>query len=124
MMARIMGLYATLRSTTAGGAMIRLLTFTTASTGGSGTTPQKRNNNSRAADTTAFTGPTISVTGRQQRLAVGAAQTGGNGGWVALEVDHALAMTPNGGAGGNCDVSSIAASTSVALEPTVEFQEN
>jgi hypothetical protein len=123
---RIMGVYGACRSGTAGGAQLRVKTFTTPGSGGTSTTPSKRNGNSPAAssiwanDATALTAGTTAVT----RLTIGLAQTGGMGGWVALEVDHALALLTGSGASGNMEIYSISNAASIAIDITTEFQEN
>lgn len=122
-MARVTALYGSCRFGTAGGATLRLATYGTASTSGSAATPAPRNPNSPAAQTTAFTGPTVGTT-QTIRATVGLAQTGGQGGWVATEVDNAIALKPNGGATGNADMLSLAVGVSVPVDYTLEMQEN
>lgn len=126
MMARFMALYGAARFGTAGGAVLRFVRGGAAGTGGTAQTPAKRNPNSRAADLTAFddTSAITAGTSPVTQLSVGVAQTGGMGGWVALEVDHALALLPNGGANGNMEIASMANSASVVVEITTEHQEN
>ena len=119
---KIVGLYAGCRFGTAGGAQLRVKTFATASTVGAAATPAKRHPSFPAAKTTAFTGPTAGAT-PTVRITVGAAQTGGTGGWVALEPNAGITLLPGAGANGNADVFSIAASASVPLDFTVEFSE-
>lgn len=120
--AKIVGLYGACRFGTAGGAQLRLKTFGTASSAGSGQTPAKRHPSFPAAGTTAFTGPTAGST-PTVRITVGAAQTGGTGGWVGLEPMAAVSLLANGGANGNGDVFSIANAASVAIDFTVELSE-
>lgn len=120
--AKLVGLYGAARFGTAGGAQLRVKTFATASTVGSAKTPAERHPNGPAASLTAFTGPTAGAT-PVVRLTVGLAQTGGTGGWVALEPSAAITLLANGGANGNADVFSIAASASVPLDFTVEHSE-
>lgn len=126
MVARIMGLYGAARFGTAGGAVMYLIRPGTIGSGGTANTPAKRNPNARAADTTWFDDATTITAGATpiQQLSVGVAQTGGQGGWVALEVDHAPAMLPNAGASGQLEVASKASSVSVTFDATIEFQEN
>jgi hypothetical protein len=119
---KIVGIYGAARFGTAGGAQLRVKTWSTASTVGSSKTPGKRHPSFPAASLTAFTGPTSGTT-PTVRLTVGLAQTGGTGGWVALEPAAALTLLPNGGANGNADVFSIAASASVPVDFTVEHSE-
>lgn len=123
--ASLRGLYGTARSGTAGGASLRVKTAGTAGTGGTSQTPAKRESGQPAAglvvtnDATTITpGMTLTV-----RLAVGLAQTGGNGGWVALEPAAALSLMPNAGANGNMEIYSIAVGTSVPIDVTMEHAE-
>jgi len=120
--ARIMALYGAARFGTAGGAQLRVKTFGTASTAGSAVTPAPRNPRAPAAQSTAFSGPTAGST-PVIRMTVGVAQTGGTGGWMALEPDHAIALLSGGGANGNGDVFTIANAASVVLDYTVEINE-
>src|SRR5262245_13242872 len=120
--AKVVGLYGACRFGTAGGAQIRLKPFGTASTAGSGVTPAKRHPSFPAASLTAFSGPTAGAT-PTVRLTVGLAQTGGTGGWVAIEPGAAISLLANGGANGNLDVYSIANGASVPIDFTVEHSE-
>jgi hypothetical protein len=120
--AKLVGLYGASRFGTAGGAQLRVKTFGTASTVGSAATPAKRHPSSPAASLTAFTGPTAGAT-PTVRLTVGLAQTGGTGGWVALEPMAAISLLANAGANGNADVFSICNAASVPLDFTVEHSE-
>lgn len=126
MVARIMGIYGAARFGTAGGAQIRVTRAGTIGSGGTAQTPAKRNPNSRAADTTWFNDATAITPGATPvvQQVVGVAQTGGMGGWVALEVDHAFALLPNGTANGNLELGSMANASSVTFGLTAEFQEN
>jgi hypothetical protein len=57
-------------------------------------------------------------------LKVGFAQTGGQGGWVALEPDHAITLL--GGTAGtntNLEIGSLAVGTSQLVDITNEFNE-
>ncbi len=119
---KIVGCYGTARFGTAGGAQLRIKTFATPSTVGTAQTPAKRHPDNPVAATTAFTAPTVGLT-PIVRLTVGVAQTGGMGGWVALDQDHALTLKSGGGANGNGDVFSIANAASVTFDNTVEFFE-
>lgn len=118
----ICGIYAAARFGTAGGAQIRVKTFGTASSSGSSITPQPRNPNSEAANTTGYTAPTAGSS-PATRLTVGMAQTGGMGGWVALEPSHAFALLANGGAKGNADFFSICNAATVLFDLSVEINE-
>lgn len=120
--AKIVGLYAGARFGTAGGAQMRIKTFATPSTVGSTQTPAKRHPSFPAAKVTAFTGPTAGAT-PTVRLTVGVAQTGGTGGWVALEPMAAVTLLQGAGANGNADLFSIAASASVPIDYTLEVSE-
>lgn len=126
MMARIMGLFVNARFGTAGGGLLALIRGGAAGSGGTANTPNKKNPNARAADTTWFDDATAITAGTTplEQLTVGFAQTGGQGGWVALEVDDAPVMLPNGGANGNLEVASFTPTASVTFDATVDFQEN
>lgn len=122
---RIAGLYGAARFGTAGGAQLILVRPGVIGTGGTAQTPTKRNPNFPAPvtswfdDTTAITAGTSPIT----HLTVGVAQTGGMGGWVMLEPDHAPHFQPGGGANGNCEVATLANAASVVLAATIETQE-
>lgn len=125
-MARIFGLSGACRFGTAGGAVLRLIRAGAAGSGGTSQTPAEANPDTPAADTTVFNDATAITPGTSPvtQLTVGVAQTGGHGGWVALETDMAKAMKPNGGANGNIEIGSLANAASVTMEATVDFQEN
>jgi len=125
-MFRLMGLYGACQSGTAGGARVRLKTAGVAGSLGTAQIPAKRNADSPAADTTWFNDASALTAGTTltTRLTVGMAQTGGMGGWVALEMDHALSLKPNGGPNGNAEIYTIANGASIAADLTAEFQEN
>ena len=120
--ASVMGLYMACRMASAGGAEMRLKTAATAGTAGTGVTPAKRHPNAPAASTTAFTAHTAGGT-LTTRLVIGAAATGGLGGWVALNDDHGFTLLPNAGANGNCELTNISALASTLIEWTLEFLE-
>lgn len=125
-MARIMGLYGAARFGTAGGAVLYGIRPGAAGTGGTANVPAKRNPDNPVADITAFDDATVITPGATpiQQLSVGVAQTGGQGGWVFLETDHAPALKPNGGANGTFEIASKANAASVLFDPLVELQEN
>ena len=113
-------------STTAGSGFMSVAAYAQGTTaGGTSYTPGKQNPAFAAAatlpatDATAFTSyPTVT------RLdAIGFAQTGGRGGWVALERDNGWTLNPNGGANGNLDLDSFTATASQALEVAGQFLE-
>lgn len=123
--AKVVGLYGNAREGTAGGADLSLVRPGAAGTGGTAQTPAKRNPDSPVAATTAFDDTTAITAGTSpvDHVSVGVAQTGGMGGWVALEADHALLLKPNGGANGNAEVSSRADAVSQKIRATIEFSE-
>lgn len=124
--ARIMGLFAAARFGTAGGASLLLIRPGTIGSGGTANTPaSKKGTINRAADTTAFDDATAITPGATpiQQMAVGFAQTGGMGGWVALETDDGFAMMPNAGANGQLEVGSKANTASVTFDPSINLQE-
>lgn len=119
----IVGLYgAAYNQTSVGGIVLRARRWTTPSTSGSSFTPAKRNTQSPAASTGVVTGPTAGSTATNL-LSIGLAQTGGMGGWQALEPDAAIVLRPNGGANGNVDIISIATAATMTFDYTVEFNE-
>ena len=122
--AQIKGLYAGARSGTAGGGQIRLITASTAmSSCGTGFTPTKRNPSSAVAVTSAATACTCTGATTVVRTSVGVAQTGGMGGWVAIEPDAAVLLLPAAGANGNAEIESFFNASSIAFDLTVEFSE-
>lgn len=122
--AALKGIYAGARSSTAGGGLIKLFTAGTAmSSMGTGYTPTKRNPGFATAITSAATATTCTGATSTLRLSVGFAQTGGMGGWVAIEPDASVLLQPGGGANGNAEFGSIANSASVVADLTIEFSE-
>ena len=122
--AALKGIYAGARSSTAGGGLIKVFTAGTAmSSMGTGYTPTKRNPGQAAAVTSAATATTCTGATSTLRMSVGFAQTGGMGGWVAIEPDAAILLQPGGSAGGNVEFGSIANSASVLADLSVEFSE-
>ena len=123
----ISGLYVSGRGGTAGGATIRLNHNTgTVCSGGTAQTPAPRNLRGSVAaqvavknDATAITLGTTLV----QRVAIGFAQTGGMGGWVATEPTAKVQMMPNGASPIDVEVTSVANGTTLPIELTLEFGE-
>lgn len=121
--AGIRGVYAAARGGTAGGGIMRVITAGTAqSSSGSSFVLNKRNSNFPTATTSAMTATTCSQTATQ-RFAVGFAQTGGMGGWVAIEPDAEVLLQAGGGANGNAEFTTIANAASVTFDYTVELAE-
>jgi hypothetical protein len=123
--AAIKGVYVGTRSGTAGGGQMRLITAGTAlSSMGTGITPNKRNPNTpyAAATTSAASGQTHANT-TNLRASIGTAQTGGMGGWVAIEPDAAILLLAAGGANGNFEAVPFYNAASMAYDITVEFSE-
>ena len=94
----IVGIYANARHATAGGGVIYAVRPGTTGSGGTASTENKKHPDNPTAllawldDTSAITpGATPQV-----QATVGIAQTGGQGGWVALERDMALQMKISG----------------------------
>lgn len=124
--ARIMSIYGAARFGTAGGASLLLIRPGTIGSGGTANVPSsKKGTLYRAADLTAFDDASAITPGATPILqqAVGVAQTGGMGGWVALEVDDAYAMAPNAGANGQMELGSKANSAAVLIDVTMGLQE-
>jgi hypothetical protein len=112
---------------TAGGAQIRLKqnTGTTAS-GGTVQTALPRNMRGDPAaqsiwanDATAITNGTTLL----PRLTFGFAQTGGTGGWVAIEPKDKIQMMPAATNPVDVELTSLATTASVTFDLTVEFSE-
>lgn len=123
--AGIRAVYGTCRFGTAGGAGLRLKTAATAGSGGTSRVPAKRHSSFPAAGlvctdngTTLTPGTTLT-----QRLAIGMAQTGGQGGWCAMEPQEAIGLKPNAGANGNAELYSIATGVTVPLDVMVVHAE-
>jgi len=112
-------------STTAGSGFLSINKASISPTLGGANTPTKANNISPAAQTTAFDDTSVIGTGgtTTRMFAIGFAQTGGQGGWVALERDNAQTLNPNGGANGNLKFDSFTATASQALEVSCQFLE-
>src|SRR5262245_10755800 len=119
--ARILGLYAAPKMTVAGGGCLLVSRHPSINTAGTAISApngiNKRHPDAPPAGTTVFTSPTTGGTPSVQ-LKVGFAQTGGQGGWVALEPDHAFSMKANGGANGNAEIGSLAAGNSQLVDIT------
>jgi len=125
--ASVKGLYAASRFATAGGAQLRGKTNTgTTVSGGTSQTPAPRNiRGSAAAQTTCFNDATAITAGTTltTRITVGFAQTGGMGGWVALEPSASIQLPPNATSPVDFEVTSLASVASLTFDATVEFSE-
>ena len=123
----ITGVFANSVGSTAGGCVFTGSTFATAGTSsGTAVTPGKRNPNNAAAQVVANVAA-ITTTGsstRTVRIVVGFAQTGGQGGWVAVTPDTALQLVAGGGTNGYAEFASLANAASQTYNYTIEFYEN
>lgn len=127
MMARIMAMFANGRFSTAGGGLLMLIRPGTIGSGGTANTPApKAGTNQPVAATTAFDDATTITPGATPvvQQTVGFAQTGGQAGWVALEIDDSVKMGPNAGANGQLEVASKCAAASVTFDASLDLQEN
>jgi hypothetical protein len=126
MSTRISLISASARFGTAGGSMLAAIRGGAAGTGGTANTPNKKNPNDRAADSTWFDDGTAITAGTTpvQQATVGFAQTGGQGGWVGLEIDDMLLLLANAGANGNLEFASFCNTAAVVFDATIGFQEN
>lgn len=123
----IFGAYATARSNTAGGATLRVKDNTgTVASGGTATTPSPKNRRGNPAaqsawknDATAITNGTTLVV----RMSVGFAQTGGMGGYVPPLQQAAIQMMPNATNPVDVEVFSIAATSSIVFDLTLDIGE-
>lgn len=122
----IVGLYGVGRHATAGGGYIMGIRPATAGSGGTGTTPGESNPNTPAAQS-AWTNDASAITPGgtpQTQIIAGIAQTGGQGGWVALEKDMGKKLLPGAAAAtGNFEVGSKAVGTSVPIVVQLDFCE-
>lgn len=121
----MLAIYGSARFGTAGGGQLRVKTCATAATGGSAVTPQPRHPTMPAAGLTAKSDASALTPGGTPvvRLAIGISQTGGPGGWAALEKAAGIHLAPNAGANGNAEIASIVNGTSVPIDITVEHSE-
>lgn len=123
----IKGIYVTGRGSTAGGAQLRAMSNTgTTASGGTGQTPAARNLRGNPAAQSVWANDSVAISAGGtllQRLSIGFAQTGGMGGWVALEPSAGLQMQPNAANPVDMEFVSDAASASVPFDLTVEFSE-
>lgn len=123
----IKGVYVASRFTTAGGAQLRIMTNTgTTASGGSSQTPQPKNlrGNPAAQSVWANDGTAITPgTTLTQRLSIGFAQTGGSGGWNALEAPDAFQLMPNATNPVDVEFVSDASAASVTFDMTIDFSE-
>lgn len=125
-MVSVSSIFGACRYITTGGGIARAKwnTGVTAS-GGTAQTPSPRHPLMRAADSvwandaTAITPGTILTT----KVGVGLAQTGGMGGWVAMEPDAQIRMMPNATNPVDIEFSSLFVSTSVLGDLTIEMKE-
>ena len=124
--AAIKAIYAAARFNTAGGATVRAKSNTgTTASGGSAQAASARNSRGPAATVTWLNKGTAITNGTTlvQRAAVGFAQTGGQGGWVAVEAADALYMGGNALTPVDAEFTSIANGSSVPFEAQIEFSE-
>ena len=106
---------------TISGIAFRWKRFATASTVGTTATPRPRDPNAPASTLTAATLPTAGATPLIQ-LVFGCGKAG-PGGWVAPNIDAALALANGAGANGNADFFSICAEATQTFEWSIEHQE-
>jgi hypothetical protein len=122
----IVGLYGAGRHGTAGGGYVFLVRPGAAGSGGTAQTPSESNPNTPAAQST-WTDDTTAITPGATPVTVviaGIAQTGGQGGWVALEKDMGKKMLPGAVATtSHMEVGSKAVGTSVPIVVSLDFCE-
>ena len=123
----IKALYINARFGTAGGGQMRIKTNTgTVASLGTANTPGVKNIRSAVAaqstwfdDTSAITVGTI----LKIRLGIGMAQTGGQGGWNALEASDAFALNPNSVSPVDIEFTNVSSGSSVPFDFSAEFTE-
>jgi hypothetical protein len=112
---------------TAGGAQLRLNTNTgTTASGGTANTPGQKNIRGAVAAQSVWADDTSAITAGttlKQRLSIGWAQTGGTGGYQALEPTDKIQLMPNALSPVDVEFTSVASSASVTFDLTVEFGE-
>lgn len=118
----IAGFYGNARHGTAGGGVIYCTRPGAAGTGGTAADENKKHPDNPAAGTAWVNDATAITPGTspQVQATVGIAQTGGQGGWVALERDMAIQMKA---AGVGVEMGSKAIGTSVPINVTVDWFE-
>jgi len=124
--ANITGVFANAQGSSAGGGFLACATFTTAGAAGTGTsqTPNKKNPNQAASQVLTYTGTFTAGTGtRSDRITVGFAQTGGQGGWIAVTPDAALVLFSGGGATGWGEFRDLANAASQQFSYQIEWFE-
>ena len=126
---RITQVLAQARHTTAGGAAIRIKHTGGLFSGGGAITPTPRqaSTGAQAAAVSCFsTGSALTAgTAPVIRQQFGFAQTGGTGGWTAVEPDDAIQLLPKTTSTfGNAEFHSIAIGTAVPFGLSVEFSES
>jgi hypothetical protein len=123
--AGIVGIYGDARHSTAGGGVIYGTRGGAAGSGGTAATANKKHPDNPSAGSSWLNDATAITAGTspQVQVTVGIAQTGGQGGWVALEMAMAIQMKANAGANGNFEIGSKAIGTSVPINTTVDWWE-
>jgi len=131
---RLVGLYGLAKGSAAGGGALRVERSTGAASGGTAIAApngeagvgMRRNPDAPTGMTTLFTEASTITSGTTPvtQLSVGFAQTGGQGGWVALEPDHAVTLKSGGAAAsGHAVIQSLAVGVSIPVEITGEYNE-
>lgn len=121
----VVGVYADARHGTAGGGVVYVIRPATAGSGGTAATENKKHPDN-PTNGTAFVhdGSAITPGGTPQtQVTVGVAQTGGQGGWVALERDMAVQVKA-GGSNNTVEFGSKFVGTSVPMNVSVDWFEN
>lgn len=120
--AGIVGIYAAARHGTAGGGVVYGIRPGTTGSGGT-PAPENKKHPDNPVSALAWLDDTSAITPGatpQVQCTVGIAQTGGQGGWVALERDMALQMKA---AGVGFEIGSKAIGTSIPVNVTVDWFE-
>lgn len=124
------GMFAQCAGSVAGGGLMQASTFATAGSVGSGTavTLNKKNSNNAAAGTVYNNNSGGALTGgsstRSPRCATGFAQTGGQGGWIAITPDMGITLVANGGANGYLEGADLANAATQTFNYQIELSEN
>lgn len=123
---KLKALYGNIIGGTAGGARLRVKTAdTTPGSGGTTNASAKKHPDNPAVGVVITNDGTTITNGStlKTRLSIGMAQTGGQGGWMAMDPDAAISLKPNAGVNGNAEISSVANAASQNIDITLEHSQ-
>jgi hypothetical protein len=122
-----MGVFASARSSSAGGATLNILTNSgTTASGGTGITLNPKNARSAPAASSTWAGDASAITAGATLVthtSIGFAQTGGMGGYVPIVPGAAIQMMPNATNPVDLELTSIAVGTSIPFTLSIDVCE-